>query len=260
MPFDMIGWAEAAPGTGTVGLTRAAGDSLYRRGTGDDIFILPKVGYIVGAVYLAETTAGYIRLKQPGGDLYWELLAGADINTDPNPGYHHFFDRPLPIIGGEVMTVESNNATDEDTVVGLMVSDGYIGPPAAPDYIIRGISDTTLTALTWTACTVTWSQNLPKGTYAIVSCRMGCYKASGYGGGVGRLTGLDDPAWRPGVPLELATGDKVTMVTAGQYPLWAAWPVMAGITCEHDDMPDIECLSPFANTDEVVELGLKKIG
>lgn len=76
MPFDVIAFSEATPGTGTVGVAADSGDTLYRC-SGDDIDIKPRINYLLGVLYAVESTPGYCRVKQPSHDYYIELLEAA---------------------------------------------------------------------------------------------------------------------------------------------------------------------------------------
>jgi len=162
----------------------------------------------------------------------------------------------------EYITAYSNNATDEDTIIGLLLGSGRITTDmieaVTPTHKIRGSADQTLTANTWTGVTMIWDQTLPKGRYAIVGMLYGAYIASGYMTGLARLI-MPESIWHPGVPIHQAAGDKVT-VSADTFCPWDKWPIIKEFEIEHDNMPTFEVLSPAALTDHVVELELVKTG
>lgn len=262
MGFDLIGWSEAAPGTGTVGIT-APQDDIYTT-VGDGIMIKPRAPYLLLVSYTAESTPGYVRFDSPtlqkGGRRY-TFIRSVDLNdVDPAGGITDMRHRPLELAPGEYLEPKSNNATDEDTLIGAMVGDGYWPQSRleglTPTHRIRGYADQALTANAWTTCAITWDQSLEAGRYYIVGFIAGSYKASGVGLVLARLI-LGESNWRPGVPALQATGDKLVVDAISEHA-WSKWPIMQGIELQHHSMPDVECLSPMANTDLVVELELIK--
>lgn len=264
MPFDIVGFSEAAPGTGTVGVACALGDSLYTV-SGDDMQIRAMRKAIIALLYAAESTPGYARLKTPGLKNYWEFIKGYDV--EGGTAYVRMEDlrrRPIPIVEGDKLNVYSNNATDEDTLIGIAISDGKfpingdIDFNPETDVIMRGTVDQTQTANTWTFGTVTWSQNLTNGKYAAMGLRAAVYKAANPGMALVRLVGLDEQ-WRPGVVANIAAGDKVS-VLQNIDPTLEIWGEMKGCTFPSTALPNIECLSPYANTDIVLQMIVRKIG
>jgi len=276
MPFDLIGYAEAAPGTGTPGITGASGDTLYRV-VGDDIVCKVGRNLLLGIFYGAESTPGYARIKQPGLLHYFECIKANDINgitiTDSAsngnthtewglPMIEDLRERPLVLKEREKINVYSNNATDEDTLIGLMIGTGMM--PRIPNLgivplndfkSIRGTVDQTITAVTWTAGTVTWSQDLPEGVWSVVGMKAGFYKSSGAGTTLVRLTNLNHPdGFRPGVVGQYCDADKIEDFGSGLPIAFSYWPIMDGIEFEYNDPPNVECLSPYANTDFAVEI------
>ncbi|MFX1476236.1 MAG: hypothetical protein ACFFCO_12275 [Promethearchaeota archaeon] len=264
MPFDIVAWAEAAPGTGTVYLAAGLGDSFYRT-TGDDIFIRPEAPYCLGVLSMTTSTGGTARLRQPSLAIDYEFIkSGLTTDLDPMLGYHHMFGRPLPMIANEKCNALVTNATDEDNIVAAIFGSGKITQSALdgvnPTHRITGYSDTTVTALTWSNCPITWNQDLPEGRYAVVGLRVGVYVASRETA-VARLTGLKGPGsnWRPGVPCALMDADHEEFQDIGWEP-YVRWPLMPEISFPHDDLPDVEVLMVnTAATDENVELLLQKI-
>jgi len=166
-------------------------------------------------------------------------------------------------VGGEKINALSQNATDETTLVAALVGNGSISQgmldSVRPTHSIIGDGDTTITALTWTFCPITWDQDLPKGKYAVVGMKFGYYIAAAPLATVARLVLPGNTDWRPGVPGTLCGGDHKLATDATHLPCWD-WPLMSKIVFEHDNPPDIECVSNAAITDETVELLLQKVG
>jgi len=260
MPFDVIGFSEAAPGTGTPAIAVGLNDQIYRV-SGDDIFIKDRASYLLGVLYAAESTPGYAELRQPSLKVPYNFLKSADIN-DPDPivGFSNLLGRPMPLKAGEKLNAHSNNATDEDTLIGLLVGDGILkGEGLSPTHSLRGSADQTVTANSWTGVSMTWVNDLPAGEYAIVGMEYGAYIAAGFMLALARLIQKTESTWRPGVPVTQLAGDKLTLDAIADHP-YTRWPLMRDVTLKHDLMPTFEVLSPAALTDHAVVLDLVKIG
>jgi len=264
MPFDLIAWAEAAPGAGTVNLAAGLGDNFYHT-VNDDIFIRKDAKYLLGLLNMGTSTGGRALIRQPSLALDYEFYkSGLTTDLDPIVGWEHLFGRPLPLIPNEKCNALVVNATDEDSIVAAIVGSGKITQAMLdavnPTHKISGYSDTTVTALTWSACAITWNQDLPEGRYAIVGMRVGTYVASAETS-VARLTGLKDDGanWRPGVPCHGMEADHEEWQSMGWSP-YTLWPLMPEISFPHDQPPNIEVLMVNTTaTDENVDLLLQKI-
>ncbi len=264
MPFDIIGWTEATPGTGTVKIAAGLGDNFYTV-NGDDIQVRADARYLLGLFSAAASTGGRTRLAQPSLSIDYEFLK-CQLSTDLDPiqGYTDLFGRPLPLVPGEKLNAYLTNATDEDALIAAIVGSGRIPQSVldqvSPTHSISGYADTTITAFTWSPVTITWNQDLPKGRYAVVGMRVGLYVAS-IEAAIARLTGLKGPgaAWRPGVICASMEADHEEYQSITHEP-WTKWPLMPEISFQYDQLPNIEVLmATTAATDENIELLLQKI-
>ena len=261
VPFDLIGWSEAAPGTGTVGITAPATEKYYTI-SGDSIKAKSRAAWLLGLLYAAESTPSNAKLAQPSLVNDYQFVRAMDLNdADPALGFSDHRGRPLALMPDEFITTYSVNGTDEDTIIGALLGSGRITTAmieqVTPTHKIRGSADQTLTANAWTGVSMTWDQTLPKGRYAIVGMLYGAYIASGYMTALARLN-IPESIWKPGVPIHQAEGDKVSLMSVVQCP-WEKWPVYKEFEIEHDNMPTFEVLSPAALTDHAVELELVKV-
>jgi len=263
MPFDLVGFAEATPGTALNYVATAAGDTLYHN-VADDLLIKKTATLLLGAFYSTVSAGEDYRFRQPSLATDHQLLRGClEADVDPSWGYTHLFGRPLPLVGGEKMNALSQNGVTETTLIGAWLGNAKITQgmldAVRPTHSMIGIGDTTLTAATWTPCAITWDQDLPKGKYAVVGMKFGYYIAAAPLACLARLILPECEGWRPGVVGTLCGGDHKLAYDATQLPCWD-WPLMSKIFFEHDAPPDIECLSNAAITDETVELLLQKVG
>jgi len=264
MPFDIIGFTEATPGTGTVNIAAGLGDNFYHV-TGDDIIVRADAHYLLGLFTAAASTGGRSRLRQPSLAIDYEFLKCClTTDLDPIQGFEDLRGTPLPLIPNEKLNALLTNATDEDALIAAIIGNGKITQAALdavnPTHQLSGYADTTITAFTWSPVTITWNQDLPKGQYAVVGMRVGLYVAS-IESAIARLTGLKGPgaAWRPGVLCASMEADHEEYQSITHEP-WTKWPLMQEISFPHDQPPNIEVLmATTAATDENIELLLQKI-
>lgn len=261
MPFDLIGFSEATPGTGTVYVAGAINETLYRV-SADDILLSKKAPYLLGVLYSALTTPSRAILRQPGRIDIDISKAMRDTDLDPDIGWTHLYHRPIALNAEDKINALSVNATDEITQIVLAIGSGKITRAAQEavriDHIIRGTVDQALTAHTWTSGTVTWAESLEAGRYAIVGMRGTNYKAATPSPTVARLVIPGNVTWRPGVPLANAVGDKT--IPMGRTEKWSEWGLMPEIYFDTQvGYPNVELLSCAAETDFVIELALQKI-
>lgn len=266
MPFDLIGFAELAPGTGLVNVAGALGDTIYHTAL-DDILTKPEVNHIVGAFCAACSTGEDYRLRQPSlliDHQFQKIMLLGD--SDPSQGHTHLFHNPLPLSSlrnaaakGEKLEALIQNATDEEVLIGLMLSThpiSYGMLDVQPDYIIHGESDTTPVALRWTHCAVVWDQDLPKGTYVVIGMKVGVYPTSS---GLARIFCPGATDWRPGVPTVLMEASHTEYQSVTWNP-WNWWPFMPKVKFTNVAMPDIELLSNnVCPVDQDIELAIKKV-
>jgi len=190
LPFNLVGFIEATPGTGTVALNVALNEQLYRVVT-DDLYVTKEAAYILGVMAAAETTGARAILRQPKMVDYDIIKMAEDTMSSPSCSYTHYFGRPLPLRVDKLNALVVN-ATDEDNIVGVWLGSGKITQALLdavnPTHVIHGIADTTLTTLTWGHCPVTWSETLDAGIYEIVGMRVGTYISANWQIGLARIS------------------------------------------------------------------------
>ena len=258
MGFDLVGFSEATPGTGTVPVAVALNETLYGK-SGDELLITKKAPYLLGVFYNALTTPNNCILRQPRQIDFVSCRSLLNTELNPEAGFLNLMDHPKQLASDEKLIVYSVNATDELTTIGLMLGNGKLGKPDRVDYIIRGIVDQAVTAHTWTSGTITFDQSLPQGIYQICGILGGTYKAATPETVLARLTIPGFPEWRPGVPLHNMVGDK-TIQNKGTEPAWAFFNDPALKFDTQTGYPNCELLGTVANTDHVIQLALKTTG
>jgi len=264
MPFDIIGFGEAAPGANGK-LAALLGDSLYDT-SGDDLTVKESAPFLLGVFSWMESTGDLIKIQQPSLPQDYEITKNAlGANVTPSLGYTHLFDRPLPLVAGEKLNVEVVNATDEDAIVFLLLGSGRIPPSSLgvnPTHIIQGEGDDTMVAFTWRAMTMTWSQTLPKGDYVPVGLTAGYWKTAAPTMPAAirlRFKSGDAASWAPGVPGCYMDKAHLELQTLDYFPP-VDWPFMDNLKFTNKSLPTIEACSAETATDITIQLMLQKVG
>lgn len=259
MPFNLIGATEAAPGTGTVNIAFPQDDRYARLDANDSIKVTEDLAQLLGVLYSAESTGARALIRQPGEIDKSFLKCSLTSDLDQTQGYTDLFKSPIALKIGSKLQALSVNATDEDTIIGLLMGTGFLDPaPMNIDEIIDGFSDTTITANQWSPCAVTWNQDLKDGTYSIVGMRASVFLAANPWTSLIRISIPGNPIWKPGVIATIAEADHEELQSQTMEP-WVLWGDMGVTFKAPEQMPNIEALSPSAITDENVQLYLKKV-
>jgi len=260
MPFNMVGFCEATPGTGTVPLNVALNEQLYRVVT-DDLYVTKEAPFILGVTASAVSTGARAILRQAKMIDYDIIKVAESGMSSPSCSFSPYQARPLPLRVDKLNALIVN-ATDENALIGLMLGSGKITQAMLdavnPTHVIFGHSDTTVTAFTWSHAVMTWAETLDAGIYEIVGMRASTYKASGWEMGLARISIPGSQSWKPGVLTTRALADEEEYQNA-RFESYAKWPLM-GIRFDTEHMPNIEVLCPVALTDENIELTLQKVG
>lgn len=271
MPFDLIGFAEATPGTGLVNVAAALGDNIYRSAL-DETQTKVEVDRILGAFCAACTTGEDYRTRQPSISVDHQFQKIQLIpDVDVSQGMTHLFPHPLPlsshpdikgsVAAGEKIEALIQNATDEAAIIGLMLGNApitYDMLAVEPHYIIHGEGDTTPTALRWTNCAITWDQDLPQGTYVPVGMKVGVYGVH-ITATLARIVCPGATDWRPGVPANGMEASHKEYQSITWQP-WNWWPLMHLVNFTNVAMPNIEILTTEAvMVDQDVELAVRKV-
>lgn len=259
MPFNLVGFAEAAPGTGTVNVAVGLNEQLYRV-VGDDLYVTQEAPYVLAVYAAMESTPNRALLRQ-AKMIDYDFMRASTLAATPTTAYTHLFGRPLPLRIDKLGAL-SVNTTDEDTLIGVKLGSGKITQAMLdavnPTHKIHGYGDTTLTAVTWTHVPITWTETLDAGIYEIVGMRGQTYLATNMTA-LMRVSIPGSQTWKPGVICGHASAAHVKFIDEYRICLGADWPLM-GVRFDTEHMPNVECLSPAAATDEDVELTLQKVG
>jgi len=259
LPFNIVSFQEATPGTGTVGVAPGTGEDLYNV-SGDNILVTKEAPYLLGVFAGAVTTGGQIILRQPKMvDI--DIIKVAEVGmSSPTCFYTDLFGRAIKL-RADKLQVLIVNATDEIASIGVMLGSGKITQAMKdavnPTHIIHGYWDGTAVAHTWTYIPISWTETLDAGVYEIVGCKVGTYISSGWQAGVARLAIPGSKGWRPGVWTTRMLADHEEYQNERFAP-YTQWPLM-GIKFDTNHMRNLQLCVPPAITDLNVELTLQKV-
>jgi len=261
VPFDVVAFLETQTATALSGVAAVA-DRYYDVYL-DDIKVKEQAAFLAGLLQIGVTTPKYCEIRQPSLKVPYRFYKSCLTTVvDHRAGFTSLLNRPLPLYSKEKMNVYVQNASAEYSVVVAWLSNGKITHASLdavnPTHKITGYADQTLTVNVWNDVAVTWDQDLPRGTYAIVGMRVGTYVAASTPAGARlQLKGKEAGGWHPGVITNEITADKTIDVNNLTGPD-QVWPLMPEISFTEDLMPDLEMLSLTADTDHIVELDLVK--
>jgi len=262
MPFNMVGFCEATPGTGTNPLAVAVNEQLYQTHL-DDLMVTQEAPFILGVHAMAVSTGRSAILRQPKMVDYDIIKVMLSSMSSPTCGFSPYMARPLPLRVDKLNALIDNDDNDEAALIGIMLGSGKITQAMKdnvnPTHTILGYSATTLTTLTWGHCPITWVETLDAGVFEVVGMRCGTYISAAWTGGIARISIPGSQSWKPGVPCTRLIDQDQEYQNARWEGMYAEWPLM-GVRFDTQHMPNIECLSVAAITHELVELTLQKVG
>ena len=182
--FHIIAHIESVDAAGAYNdLTPALGDQTIRT-QGDRSFV-PAWPFLAAAAFgVGSGGQGNGRIETPSllsnlGRYYIGAVNGRNDGHVVPDSPHKIQDRrvnPIPLKVGEglLATIHSDTTAAARQWAVLFLSDGPIVPDTRPCFTMRGTGTQTVVALTWTSCTITFDENIPRGRYAIVGMRARC--------------------------------------------------------------------------------------
>jgi hypothetical protein len=163
-------------------------------------------------------------------------------------GIADYRQNPFTLKGLEEISLVMQNTSTAvvQTVLGLSRTP-VMPAPQGNIYTMRGTGTTTLAALGWTSCAITWSDSLPSGMYL-------CVGLSAFSTTVvaARLT-FENQWERPGcIGTALVTSQEPAMFNAGGLGVWGQFHSYR--------MPSVEFLAVSADTAQTVFLDFIRVG
>lgn len=249
MVFTTIAWSESQDTSAVLTQVAALADQHVTT-SGDDILV-PTFATNLGAVLAVGATISQAQMSSPSLRKSTLLDIGT-LNIAAEPAsptsYARLFETPRPLTAGEglrALVAESAAGAEQETVVAWLFGEPE-ALPAGEIQTIRLTGTTTLGAFAWTLCTLTLSQQLEAGTYAIVGMR-----AVSAGAIAARLV-ISGASHRPGVIAYDAASDiEDPIFRKGRLGSWG--------TFQHVYVPQVEFLSVSADTAETVHLDVVKV-
>lgn len=208
----------------------------------DENLTVPQLNKVM-AVYAMGSDIERAQLESPElRRMFLEEITPLVVGTVPlgsDGGLCDMSDSPI-----ELVTSEKLNALMEKTANATL---GYIlvwlcdeapQPITGKIHTIRAVPDTAPTANEWSPSTLTFSQTLPAGDYAVVG--MSWVDATGI---AARLLGVGSP-WRPAcLASTIGSGEKTSLFRNGK---WGTW-----IEFDFDNPPSVELLNTGVTKGEI---------
>lgn len=249
MAFTLVAFTESQDSATLTNVAALADPHI--RVSGDDITV-PRGYNRVIAVYALGPNTTRAQLVSPSLRRFinYEIVP-IDVAAEPSSPapVHDLRDNPLVLDEDESLNAQAaeDAAGAARTTVLVWLSSGQLEQASGEIRTVRATSSTTLTANAWTNGSLTFDQALPAGRYAIVGAR-------------GESAGLIafrfvfvGGIWRPGAIGADARGDLGhRMFRNGALGVWGEF--------SHNTPPTVDFLSASADTSEVVDIDLVRLG
>lgn len=248
------GFGEDADLAGTLqNLAALADPQLFVSGDFIRVPSLDKVVAIAGGLASGSTQILQLvapSLREIGNYVVEPTNGGADADVEPDdpPKVVDLRNRPLQLVAGENLSAEAQSDTTGAAFQWLLAlfMDEMRPMPNGPIRTMRFVNTATLTARAWTNITLTATEELAKGEYAVVGMR-----AVGASTIAARIVPRGS-IWRPGAICgDVHTYQDHPMFRNGGLGEWARFP--------HDSIPTVDVLADLADTDTDVFLDLVKV-
>lgn len=249
MAFTIVAWSESQDSGGVLTQVQAVTDQHITT-DGDDILV-PAFAPNLAGVFAIGATITQAQISSPTlrkGLLY--DVSPLNVGAEPvnRPYVHDRFENPIPLTVGEglrALVAEGAAGAEQDSVIAFLQSE-FEAAPSGDILTVRATATATLTPYQWSLCTLTLSQQLEAGRYAIVGM-----KAISAGAIAARLV-LPGSQFRPGVIASDAEGDvTIPEFRYGKKGVYGEF--------EHTFVPAVEFFSISADTAETVYLDVIKI-
>ena len=249
MPFSLAAFSESQDTAAALTQVAALSDQHITT-DGDDILVPEWAPNLVGVCAIGATLA-QAQISSPS--LRQRTLIDVNpLNLGAEPlgaeAWMPMFENPVPLEPGEgvrALVAEGAAGAEQETVLVWFASE-MEAIPAGDIETIRCTATATLVAYAWSLASLTLSQQLRAGTYAIVGMRAEC------AGGLAARLVIPGSAFRPGVIAYDTISDRAP-------PEFSPGAVGVYGTFDHRFIPQVEFLSVSADTAEVVYLDIIKI-
>lgn len=251
MSWTLAGYTESVASSGKY-VKLAAPSDQHIHSEDKDIFV-PEWASKLAIVFGAGASLQEIRMTSPSLDVTWNpdlspVNRGSVTPSSPVPladlREHMLSLEPTEQLNAQIVGDDAGTA-EQYTVIGAFV-DSIDAVPSGEIKTVKATGSTTLDTNEWTAVPLTFEQQLPAGTYAIVGMR-----AESSGAQAARLI-IPGSQYRPGVVAVNAKGDL-------GHPAFREGGMGVFGTFGHQTPPKAEFLSTSADSSETVYLDLIKV-
>jgi len=200
----------------------------------DENLTVPVLNKIMGAWAGAEDIERAQLLSPSLRAMFLEELSPLVLDETPvgsNGGFIDMSKSPLALVTSEKLNaLLENTAVTYESHILVWLCDAAPSPIAGDIHTIRAVPDTAPTADVWTHSTLTFSQTLPAGDYAIVGAQWVEV------GGIAARFMVPGFSWRPGMLANtLGDGEFYPAFRKGNWGKWLEF--------DFDNPPSVEMLS-----------------
>jgi hypothetical protein len=248
MGFSLLTFQASVNGSSGYTQLNAISDSIYN--VQNNKYLLDADHQLM-FYYYEGATANRFRLNVPSlRSTFLPTMRPVSVNTTvPNyPNIGTLIDHAIIFRQNEEVGVDVANGGAEQSYVGLGVTKSFQPAPRAPVFTTRATGTTTQVSNSYSSCSLTYDDNLPPGTYAIVGAE--CVATNGIFFRL-VLTGTND---RPGSVCTAAVGNRSYPAIAQEqrFGIWG--------TFTNTQLPRLEVMSKAADTAQTLFLSLVKVG
>lgn len=247
--FHLGGFTESQDSATLVNVAALADQQLTI--SGDELRVPEQAPILLAAYTLGPSVTRSMLVSPSLRRIFNYEIKPIDVGAEPaaNPPFISLIDNPIQLEAEEPLTAQASEDGSGATRATVLVWLGSEVPRPVDGEIftIRATNTTTLIANTWTNGPLTFDQTLPAGTYAIVGARaesagLQAFRVAFVGGG-----------FRPGGLGCDAVSDL--NVRGQRFGGWGEWGRF-----RHTTPPTVDFLSNSADTSQVVDLDLVKVG
>ena len=171
MPFTLIGWQESED-EASVLLPKKACSDTHVTVSGDIIYV-PKLNKLLAEYVQGSATGRYAQLRSPSlrAKVLQDLAPISLAATTPNPVcFLPHFSNPINLVEGEGLEALYDQTTAAAAVKTILawLGDGPLSPITGEIMSVRVTATITSVLSDWVNGTLTFSQTLPRGRYALV--------------------------------------------------------------------------------------------
>lgn len=247
--FTIVAFSESQDSAGV--LVKVAGvEDAHVRVNGDNIVVPDQLTFLSAILALGEDIT-QAQMESPSLRRMFLLdlaLLAESLLPGDKPQFNDRFDSPLKLDAGEhirFLASEDDAAAEDETGI-VFLSDGPQAPISGDISTVRATATNATGAFVWKNASISFSQTLPAGRYALVGCRAQSTVL------IATRFVFVGGTWRPGVIGVNAVGEEeLKIFRNGALGVYGEF--------EHDQPPTIDSIGTALNDTITLHLDLIKV-